>query len=94
MSLEFAEGRLDRVEVWRIRWELEQLRTRRLDRLPDTNDLVSRQIIYDDDVAALKDRDDALPHISKKHRPVHGATMARSHRPATNVITFQCPCGA
>lgn len=72
MSLEFAEGRLDRVEVWRIRWEVKQLCTRPLDRLPDTNDLVSRQIIYDDDVTALKDRDDALPHIGKKHRPVHG----------------------
>jgi hypothetical protein len=72
MSLEFAEGRLDRVEVWRIRWEVKQLCTRPLDRLPDTDDLVSRQIIYDDDVTALKDRDDALPHIGKKHRPVHG----------------------
>jgi len=73
MSLEFAEGRLDRVEVGRIRWKVEQLCTDSLDRLPDTDELVSRQIIHDDDVTAPKDRDDALRHIGQKHRPVHGA---------------------
>jgi hypothetical protein len=33
---------------------------------------VGWKIIYDDDFAALEDWDNALPHISKKHRPVHG----------------------
>src|SRR5215467_5085900 len=87
MRLEFAEGRLDRVEVWGIRRKVNQLRARRFDRLPDASHLVGWKIVYHDDVAALDDRDNALLHINKKHRPVDGA-------PATNVITFQCPCGA
>ena len=39
---------------------------------PDASHFVGWKIIYDDDFAALEDWDNALPHISKKHRPVHG----------------------
>src|SRR6266404_7853561 len=70
MCLEFTEGRLDRVEVGRVRWKVKQRRTHRFDRLPDASDLVGWKIVYDDDLAALEDRDNALLHISKKHRPV------------------------
>ena len=47
--LEFAEGRLDRVEVWRIRRKVKQIRTRCFDRLLEASDLVSWKIVYDDD---------------------------------------------
>src|SRR5262249_3152055 len=72
VRVDFADGRLDRVEGWRIRWEVKQRRTRRFDRLPDASHFVGWKIIDDDDFAALEDWDNALPHISKKHRPVHG----------------------
>src|SRR5215472_2501513 len=39
---------------------------------PDASHFVGWKIIYDDDFAALEDWDNALAHISKKHRPVHG----------------------
>src|SRR5262249_61072856 len=39
---------------------------------PDASHFVGWKMIYDDDFAALEDWDNALPHISKKHRPVHG----------------------
>jgi hypothetical protein len=45
MRLEFAEGRLDRVEVWRIRWKVKQRRTRRFDRLPDAGGSVNWKIV-------------------------------------------------
>ena len=45
MRLEFAEGLFDRVEVGRIFREINQHRSRRLDRLRDTGDLVDRQIV-------------------------------------------------
>ena len=52
MRLEFAEGRLDRVEVWRIRWKVKQLRTCRFDRFRDASNPMSRKIVYDNDVTA------------------------------------------
>src|SRR6516165_11862301 len=73
MRLEFAEGQFDRVEVGRILREINQHRSRRLDRLRDAGDLVHRQIVHQYRLAALERRDQALPHISEKHRPVHGA---------------------
>src|ERR1700758_312236 len=73
MRLELAEGRLDWVEVRRIRGKVKQRRTHRFDRLPDASDPVSRKIVYDDDIAALEDRDNALFHIREKHRPIDRA---------------------
>jgi hypothetical protein len=51
MRLEFAEGRLDWVEVWRIRWKVKHRCTCRFDRLRDASDLVGWKIVHDDDVA-------------------------------------------
>ena len=55
MRLEFAEGQLDRVEVWRIRWKVKQRRTRCFNCLPDASNPVSWKIVYHDDVAALEE---------------------------------------
>jgi hypothetical protein len=63
MRLEFAEGRLDRVEVWRIRRKVNQLCTRRFDRLLKASDLVSWKIVYNDDVAALEGKRSSVPTL-------------------------------
>ena len=86
MRLEFAEGRLDRVEVWRIRWEVKQRRTHRFDRLPDASHFVGWKIIYDDDFAALEDRDNAASHKQE--------TSAHSWHPqARTVRPWRAPAG-
>jgi hypothetical protein len=48
-------------------------RTRRFDRLLDASDPVSWKIGYDDDVAALEDRDNALCDMREKYQPVDRA---------------------
>src|SRR3979490_2826926 len=73
MRLYFAEGRLDRVEIRRIRGKIKQRRARCFDRLLDAGNLVDWKIVHDDDIAALECWNQTLFHISKKHRSVHGS---------------------
>src|SRR5258708_2583267 len=73
MRLEFAEGHLDWVEVGRIGRQIKECRTCCFDRLPDAGDFMHREIVHDDDVAALECWNKELLHISQKHRPIHSA---------------------
>ena len=72
MGLHFAEGRLDRIEVWRVRRKIKQHRARRFDRLRDTGDLVYRKIVHDHDIAALECGNETLLYVSEKHRSIDG----------------------
>jgi len=54
MRLEFAEGHLDWVKVGRIGRQIKECRTCCFDRLLDAGDFMHRQIVHDDDVAALE----------------------------------------
>jgi hypothetical protein len=49
--LELGEGVFDRIEVWRVRRQIEQARTCRLDHLAHLRSFVAGQIVDDDDVA-------------------------------------------
>ena len=50
IAFEFSEGHLDRVEVGRIGWKIDQCRVDGFDQL-SRGDLVGREIVRDDDVA-------------------------------------------
>src|SRR5262245_9278781 len=82
MRLHFAEGRLDRVEIWRIRRKIKKRGTRRFDCLFDADDLMSGEIVHDDDISSLECWNKPKFHISKKHRPIHGSLEheGRDHR--------------
>jgi len=71
MRLQFAEGQLDRVEVGRIWRQVKQHRTGSFDRLLNTGNLMHREIVHRDDVAAFERWNKTSFHISKKHRPIH-----------------------
>ena len=50
-ALSIGEGVPDRVEVGTVGRQVKQGGAARLDGIPDAGDLVSRQIVHDDDIA-------------------------------------------
>lgn len=59
-GFEVAKGRLDRVEVGRIAWQVTQRRTGCLDGFAHTGDLMSFEVVDDHDVTALEGGSQAL----------------------------------
>src|SRR5262249_55903187 len=68
---EFAENLLDRVEIRRIRWQIERGRTHSLDRVRHTGYLMSRKVVHDDDVTAVERWSQTLFDVCEEDRPVH-----------------------
>ena len=88
-ALEDAVGSLDRIEVRRIRRQVTQRRADGFDGFLHTLNLMSRNIVHDDNVATLEGRRQALLDISKKdlaierpldhHRCGHAIAAQRCH---------------
>src|SRR5271166_4277132 len=53
---QFAEGLFDWIEIGRIFRQIKQPRTRSVDDLLHSDSFVGREVVYDDDVAALECR--------------------------------------
>lgn len=71
MGFELSEGLLDRVEVWRVWRQIEQLGSGRLDGFAHALHLVAGEIIHDDDVAGVKRRNETLLDPSPEDCTVH-----------------------
>ena len=73
-SFEFGEGELDRVQVGRVGWEIEEAGAGSLDALAHAGDFVSGEIVDDDDVAGRQARDEAAIEVGEEdiavHRPI------------------------
>ena len=87
MRLEFAEGQFDRVEVRRIFGQIDQRRSRRLDRLRDAGDFVGCKVIHEDDVTAVECRGQTSFNIGAEdlsierafdHEGCHDSVMAQA----------------
>jgi uncharacterized protein YPO0396 len=90
---EFAECHFDGVQVGRIGWQIKKLRTYRFNRLLNASDFMHRQIVHDDDIAALERWGKALLYISKKHRPIHRAIKhERRRHPALAQTRHESDC--
>lgn len=61
--LDLGKGLLDRIEVWRVGWQIPEPGTGSLDHLPDSRRLMTSEIIHDDDIAGLQHRDELLLDI-------------------------------
>ena len=59
--LQFGEDLLDRVEVRRVRRQVEEAGASGLDRAADARDLVGRQVVEDDDIARA-----SVPGIARR----------------------------
>src|SRR5262245_66392047 len=79
MSLHLAEGRLNRVEVGRVRRKIKQPRAHRFDRLLDAGHLVDWKIVHHHDIAALELGSKTLLHVSEK-------TSVRSWHPRARMV--------
>ena len=60
---DLGEGLLDRIEVGRVGRQIPQPRTRGVDEASERGRLVAAEIIHDDDVAGLEDRNELLLDI-------------------------------
>src|SRR5262245_66626633 len=74
MSLHLAEGRLNRVEVGRVRRKIKQPRAHRFDRLLGGGHLLDWKIVHHHDIAALQLGIKTLLHVSDTHRCAHGTS--------------------
>src|SRR4051812_2155909 len=80
---QFGEGVLDGVEIGRVRREVEQACTRRLDQGSHACPLVARQVVQDHDVAWPQCRDEDLLNIGLEGRAVDRAVQhERRHHTA------------
>jgi hypothetical protein len=81
MGLELGEGVFDRVEVGTVGRQVKQGGAARFDDIPDTGDLMGRQIVHDDDIAwpqgrsqhllAPGEEDFAIHRLVDEHRRDH-----------------------
>ena len=71
--LEFGERLLDRVQVWTVGRQIEQLGTGRADRSPYGRVLMAAEIVHHHDVAWLQGWDQELLHPSEETLGVDGA---------------------
>lgn len=70
-SLEFCEGHFDRIEVRRVRRQIKEDGARRFDEGAYGGDLMSRQVVHDDDVASPKRRDQELLEPGQEDSAIH-----------------------
>jgi len=73
--LEFREGLLDGIEVWRIGWKIPQRGAGRFNQFSDTIDLVAWEIVQHDDVAGCQCRRQHLSHVHQKGVSIHGTVQ-------------------
>lgn len=72
-SLEFGKGHFDGIEIRTIGWEVEQGGSGRSDRLGDPFDLMSGEVIADDQITRNEFRSEDFAQVSQEGRSVHRA---------------------
>lgn len=98
-GLELGEGEFDGVEVGGVRRQVQQPRSRRLDALSDTADLVGGQIVEHDRFTGPEGWDEGFLDIAAEACARHwsieerGGHQAADARPAVTVMVFQWPNG-
>src|SRR3954471_9858369 len=70
---ELGEGILNRVEIGRVRREIKQACTRRLDQGSHSRSLVARQVVQDHDITRPQGGDENLLNIGLERRAVDRA---------------------
>ena len=70
-GFEFGKGHLDRVKIGRIWREVEERRTRGLDRLPDPTDAMGRKVVHDNNITGREFRHEHLCDIGAECIAIH-----------------------
>jgi len=69
-GLDLRPSQFNRVEVGRVRRQIDQVCSTRTDQLFQPGDFVSGKIVHEQNVTGLESGDDTLLDIARKHRPV------------------------
>jgi hypothetical protein len=72
-GFEFGKSQFDRVEIWAVSREVEQLGTAIFQGLANAADLVGREVVANDKVAAAQFRGEDFLDVGQKHGALHGA---------------------
>jgi hypothetical protein len=72
-GFELGEGLLDRVEIWTVGRQVEQMGAGRRDRLTHAGDLVRGEVVHHHEVARAQRRRQGLLDIREEARPVDRA---------------------
>ena len=70
---EFGKDLLNRIEVWAVRWQIEQFCARRFERFSNAFRLVTAQIVHHNDVAWLQRRNQLLSDVREKNLSINRA---------------------
>ena len=73
MGLQFGEEVFDGIEIRRIGWQEEQMRTPFRDRIADRHRLVAAKVIHDNGITGPEFWCETLSDIHLEDKPVHGA---------------------
>src|SRR5512141_292692 len=68
--LDLRPSQFNGVAVRRVRWQINQMCATRVDQLFQPSDLVSGEIIHEQDITRLEGCDDTLLDIAIKHRAI------------------------
>ena len=85
--LDLGPSQFNRVEVRRVRWQINQMYATRADQLFQPGDLVSGKIVHEQNITVLESRDDTMLDIAIKHRAIDRARQnqgCRDPRPANH----------
>src|SRR5215207_11523966 len=63
-GLDLRPGQFNRIEVRRVRWQVDQVGTARADQLIQTRYLMSGKIVHEQNITGLEVREDALFDIA------------------------------
>ena len=74
-AFEFSEGLFDGIEIGRVRRQEHARGASRLDCLFDAGDLMSRQVVHNDQIARHQGGNEDLLHIGEEGGPVHRAVQ-------------------
>jgi len=66
-------SQFNRVEVGRVRWQIDQVCATGADQLVQSSNLMSREIIHEQNITRLESRDDTLLDIAIKHCTIDSA---------------------
>src|SRR5215211_667407 len=70
-GLDLRPSQFNRVEVRRVRRQVDQVSTLRADQLFQSSDFVSGEIIHEQNITGLQRREDTLFDIAIKDRAIH-----------------------
>ena len=89
-GLNLRPRQFDRIKVWRVRRQIDQVRTTRLDQGFNPSDLMNREIVHEQDVTRLQRWDDALLDVTIEDVAIDGPRQDQWSRNACRANYGQC----